>query len=210
MRARFIWRIVAALAIVAMLFSANLGAAEALDRPSPVIGSVENLAPGDILFMRNFRDAWSRYSYWTHNSIYVGAYGGCQHGVIEAVSQGVSLNCLENGGHWWQRADFSRAVGYVPTTGAAAAAVAYAIQKYLDGTPYDFFLNRDTDARLYCSELIWRGYLQGNVNVEYYAGRYITPDDERFDQDVIILAEKCTRDGTTKQTRCPTKPRGLY
>ncbi len=53
MRARVILRVVAALAIVAMLFSANLGAAEAQARSSPVIGSVEGLVPGDILFMRN-------------------------------------------------------------------------------------------------------------------------------------------------------------
>jgi uncharacterized protein YycO len=62
----------------------------------------------------------------------------------------------------------------------AQGALQYAIDHI--GTPYDFafFGGKDTEDKMYCSELVWRAYLSQGFDLDSNAGWWPLSNSDRF------------------------------
>ncbi len=76
----------------------------------------------------------------------------------------------------------------IMSPGAAATAAGYARRKYLDEVEFDHDYDLEDTVRMYCTELLWKAYMQSGVditagrrstirNFPVYAGTYIFPSD---------------------------------
>jgi hypothetical protein len=135
--------------------------------PTPTL-TPEALRPGDIL---------TRDSRWisfmpAHDALYVGNgqiidstdRGGVQYrtlaGFVDDADDYVVAHRLK---------DWSEAV--------AQGALDYAIAHI--GTPYDyaFFGGKNTEDKMYCSELVWRSYLSQGVDLDSNQGLWVWPNE---------------------------------
>jgi hypothetical protein len=133
--------------------------------PTP---TVEALLPGDILT----RDDQLITFMEAHDAMYVGngqiidslPEGGVQYRSLEGFVADADDYVIAH-----RLADWSAEV--------AQGAIDYAIAHI--GTPYDysFFGGKDTEDKMYCSELVWRAYLSQGIDLDSNGGPWVWPGE---------------------------------
>lgn len=139
------------------------------------------LRPGDILT----RDGWPITFMAMHQALYVG-----EGRIIDSQPPaGVQYRRLED---FADAAEFLRVHRLKNWSMAQATAALSKAVSYID-TPYDFdwLAGKDTEDRVYCSELVWRAYLDQGIGLDSNGGDRVRPGEVI---DSPWLVEVCNLD----------------
>jgi uncharacterized protein YycO len=182
--AGFVPRLVTILLIVLIVSSVFVG--RAIRLPS-VQASKDMLEPGDIIFV-DLYEGWCATCYWDHLAIYVGdqgsdlGYGGSA--VVEATfNGGIRLTPLGSFLRRDEPAEMDvRRLGPVSSRAEVIqGAISYALAQV--GKPFDFTAHVTTvphkidDSNLHCTELIWKAYKAGGVDLDRNDGPLVYAED---------------------------------
>lgn len=157
------------------------------------------LEPGDILFATNFSEIVNEKGQlvsnqsWEHVAIYMG-----KGKVVESISEdwddyslpGARVLSLKKFLKSWKLVEAKRLISdpftrqkrtrspVVTREQVIDAAINYALRQVELGKPYDVKANKYDDSAFYCSELVWRAFLDiANIELDSNGGNVVSTDD---------------------------------
>lgn len=157
---------------------------------SPATSSGGTLEVGDILFV-DIYEGWCHGGYWDHLALYVGQQIYGEPAVIEATYNGGV--CLTPLSLFYERDKPAKvSVRRLKELPDREEVIQKAIGHALDqiSKPFDFTATATLPAKineknLHCTEVIWRAYKAGGVDLDGNGGLFIYPDDIYFSSKLI-------------------------
>jgi len=158
--------------------------------------SVNALEPGDIIFV-DLYDGWCHACYWDHLALYLGTVPGA----LRYLSPVVVESKFDGGVCYTTLSEFlsrdkhtTTAVARLKESPSRAETVQKAIEYALDqvGKPFDYTATATIpmklgEARLNCTELIWRSFMAGGVDLDSDGGPLLYPDDIYYSPELEPL-----------------------
>jgi len=151
-----------------------------------------DLQKGDIVLSHNLDAVYAAENllfggYWTH----AGIYNGDGTFTDSIPSEGVRVASFKQSS-FWDPSDWA-ILRTNQDGGKRDEAIAYARRQAADDDPYNWnFLNKETEDKFYCSQLVWRAYYEQDIDLDNAWGvpLAVPPDDIYFDDDVTLVKQR--------------------